>query len=157
MGETHSNPPDDSSPPREVVVSTATPELHYELAEELVADPNGSDPVASIRPASEGADPSDSESWGPVYRRVPSGELVVPTGRVLVGFPPGDVVESHAEELRTARYVVEQVLPYATNTAWVRSATGGVTDALIHLGLLSELPSIVTVEPQMLGQSARRG
>ena len=148
---------DASQPPRELPVSTTHPNLSYELAEEFVADPSDSDPAASIRAATSGPDTREGAHSGPVYRRVPGGDMVVPTGRVLVRFNTGDAAADHQDEFRAVGYVVEQVLPYATHTAWLRAATGGVVPALRNLGRLSEVPGVVAVEPQMIGPSAKRG
>ena len=148
---------DGGRPPRELRASTAHPELGYELAEEFVADPSASDPAASIQAATSRAEPREGAHAGPVYRRVPGGDLVVPTGRVFVRFDSGDAAADHQEELRAVGYEVEQVPPYATHSAWVRATTGGVTAALRNIHRLDDVPGVVAVEPQMIGPSARRG
>jgi len=151
---THAGDP--SQPPRHLPVSTGQPDLRYELADELVANPSEADPTASIRAAADPSQTREGAHQGPVYRRVPGGDVVVPTGRVLVRFTEGEAAADHQDDLRTVGYVVEQVLPYATHTAWVRAATGGVAAALRDLDRLSDLPGVVAVEPQMLGSSAKR-
>jgi hypothetical protein len=125
---------DAGPPPRDLPVSTAHPELRYELADEVGADP----------------------AAGPVYRRVPSGEVVVPTGRVLVSFAEDDSAAKHEEDLQAAGYVVDQVLSYAPHAAWVRAATGDVTTALRSLDALAKVAGVVAVEPQMIGSSSKR-
>ncbi|MEO7944426.1 MAG: hypothetical protein ABIR34_13590 [Marmoricola sp.] len=145
-----------SQPPGHLPVSTAHPDLRYELVAELVANPSEADPIASIRAAPSPAEASATGDLGPVYRRVPGGEMVVPTGRVLVRFTEGDAATDHQDDLRTLGYVVEQVLPYATHTAWVRAATGDIAAALRDLDQLSKLPGVVALEPQMIGSSAKR-
>ena len=129
--------PDDAgtplAPPREIPVSTAHPELRYQLDEE-----------------------GGSVETAPVYRRVPGGEVVVPTGRVLVRFGDADNATDHESDLRAAGYVVDEVLSYATNTAWVRATDGSIGHGLRAIGELSKLPGVAAVEPEMIGTSARR-
>jgi hypothetical protein len=48
------------------------------------------------------------------------------------------------------------VLSYAPHTAWVRATSGRTADALGHLDALGELPGVEHVEPQMIGEAARR-
>lgn len=154
-----SSPPeadDAGQPPRDIPFSTAHPELRYQLAAEFVANPTDPDPSASIRAAPNRTETSAAVDVGPVYRRAPGGDLVVPTGRVLVRFADGDDPAQHQDDLHAVGYVVERVLPYATNTAWVRAATGGVVAALRALEQLSKLPGVVAVEPQMIGSSSKR-
>jgi hypothetical protein len=148
-GDTGAAPPD-------IPVSTAHPDLRYQLVDELVADLAGFDPTASIRAAGRQSETRETSQPGPVYRRIPGGEMVVPTGRVLVRFNEGDAAADHQDDLRTIGYVVEQVLPYATHTAWVRAATGGVAAALRDLDRLGDVRGVVAVEPQMIGQRSKR-
>ena len=119
------------SPPRDLPVSTAHPELRYRLD-------------------------ADAPASAPVYRRVPSGETVVPTGRVLVRFGEGDKATDHEDDLRAAGYVVDEVLSYAPNAAWVRADGGSIADALHSLEDLSKAPGIEAWEPEMIGPSAKR-
>ena len=93
---------------------------------------------------------------GPVYRRCPSGDLVVPTGRVLVRLRKGEHVARRRTELEAAGYTIDSVLSYAPQTAWLRAASGRTADALGHLDALSSLPDVEHVEPQMIGEAARR-
>lgn len=156
MDENRTHGGEAGRPPRSLPVSTAHPDLRYELADDLVANSSDSNPTASIRAATGPADSPEAAHSGPVYRRVPGGDMVVPTGRVLVRFTEGDTAANHQDALRGAGYEVEQVLPYATHTAWVRAATGGVAASLHGLERLTEVPGVVAVEPQMIGPSARR-
>jgi hypothetical protein len=136
-------------------VSTANPDLRYQLADEFVADPTASDPSASVRAA-----PASSEAnagGGPVYRRVPGGDMVVPTGRVLVRFADGDAAKDHEKDLQAVGCVVDEVLSYAPNTAWVRAATGDVTDGLQALDSLGKVRGVVALEPEMIGSRSTRG
>jgi hypothetical protein len=140
-------------------VSTEHPELRYELAEDFIADPTAPDPVTSIRPVpprSATRETGSSAAVAPVYRRGADGDLVVPTGRVLVRFDDKDDASDHEDDLKTAGYVVDQVLPYATNTAWVRTADRNITEALHGIDRLRKLPGIVALEPEMIGTSTKR-
>ena len=121
------------APPREMPVSTAHPELRYQLDEE-----------------------SGSVETAPVYRRVPSGEAVVPTGRVLVRFADADNATDHDSDLRCAGYVIDEVLPYATNTAWVRATDGSIGQGLRAIGELANCPASRLWSREMIGTSARR-
>jgi hypothetical protein len=141
-------PIEPSASPRELAVSSSAPEQRYELDPRLVAPDPDAGPTA-VRSSREAA-------GGPVYRRRPSGDLVVPTGRVLVRFGPGQRVEEHRSELSAAGYTIDAVLSYAPHTAWVRATSGRTADALGHLDALGELPGVEHVEPQMIGEAARR-
>lgn len=147
---------DAGQPPRDLPASTAHPELRYELADELVAHNSDPDPTATIRSAPSPSRALGVAAGGPVYRRVPGGDMVVPTGRVLVRFADGDAAADHKADLQSVGYIVERVLPYATNTALVRAATGDIAAALRGLDQLSEVAGVVVVEPQMIGSTAKR-
>ena len=144
-------------PPREIPVSTAHPELRYQLVEEFVADPIASDPSTSIRAAPTSSATGAEADTGPVYRRVPGGDMVVPTGRVLVRFADGDAAADHKKDLKAAGCVLDQVLPYAPNTAWVRAATGDITGSLHALDRLAKMSGVVALEPEMIGSRSTRG
>jgi len=135
-------------PPLELAVSSAAPDQRYELDPALVAPDPDAGPVA-VRPTGHA-------SGGPVYRRGPGGDVVVPTGRVLVRLRPGDEVDAHRAELEAAGYTIDSVLSYAPHAAWVRAASGQTADALGHLDALAQLPGVEHVEPQMIGEASRR-
>ncbi len=139
-----------------MAVSTAHPELRYELVEDFVADPTASDPSASIRAVPAPSASGTEAEAAPVYRRAPEGDMVVPTGRILVRFADGDEAADHEEDLQAVGCVVDQVLPYATNTAWVRAATGNVTDGLQALDRLAKVRGVVALEPEMIGSRSAR-
>lgn len=125
------------APPR-VTVSTSRPDLHYEL-------------VSDAR-----TDRADAGDAGPLYRRAPGGEVVEPTGRVLVRFDADDRADAHTADLAASGFEVDEVLSYAPQAAWVRPGSGRVVDALRGLGRLQQLPGVVAVEPQMIAQRAQR-
>lgn len=137
-----------SEPPRELAVSSADPAQRYELDPGLVAPDPDAGP-AGVRTAGAAA-------GGPVYRRGPGGDVVVPTGRVLVRLAPGERVDAHGAELEAAGYTIDSVLSYAPHAAWVRATSGATTDALGHLDALTRLPGVEHVEPQMIGEASRR-
>ncbi|RCV51474.1 hypothetical protein [Marinitenerispora sediminis] len=150
----HPEPP---AAPRELAASPEPGAARYRLDRHLVAEhrPDGSDPV--VRPADAVAEPAGGARLGPVYRRDPGGDLVVPTGRVLVRYAEGDRAERHRDELAGAGYQVDQVLGYAPHAAWLRALGGGIAAALARIGGLAELPGVRRVEPQMIGRREARG
>jgi hypothetical protein len=125
---------DTAEAPRDIAVSTAQPDQRYELV----------------------VDPARDADADPRYRRVPGGEVVVPTGRLLVRFEDAERAADHAVDLADVGFEVDEVLSYAPQAAWVRPASGSVVDALRGVERLSELPGVVAVEPQMIGKRAQR-
>lgn len=142
--------------PRSVPVSSSQPDLRYQLADDLVAVQDGAGDLVSVRRVEPEQAGRDATGLAPVYRRVPGGDLVVPTGRLHVRFDEGDLVENHREDLRGVGYEVDSVPPYAPHAAWVRAVTGSLTEALRDMGRLGGLPAVRHVEPQMLGKRATR-
>jgi hypothetical protein len=156
--------------PRVLHVLHGGRETAYELVDDLVAthaDGTQAPPAGSARPIDEleggrlaiwDAAPPAAESHrvGPVYRTVPGGSLAVPTGRVFVQF--GEATEATAQRglLADAGFVLESVPGYAPHAAWVTPANGQVEDALRGLERLRDLPRVESVEPQLVGRSARR-
>lgn len=92
----------------------------------------------------------------PVYRDSQTGRVVVPTGRVLVRSPEGHAIAGERGELERRGYRLERVLSYAPHAAWVRSKTGTVGAALRELDRLRQMPGIEHVEPELIGEAARR-
>ena len=125
---------DAAEPPRQVAVSTSQPDLHYELVTDQAGDADA----------------------GPLYRRAPGGEVVTPTGRVLVRFADDERATEHEAALEAAGFAVDELLSYAPQAAWVRPGSGRVVDALRGLDRLQEVPGVVAVEPQMIGRRASR-
>jgi len=153
--------------PRKLAASTQQPDLKYEIADDLIAThggPEGPVPHAlqlteaiAVQPVAEaGEAPAGRATIGPVYRRMPGGSLVVPTGRVLVRFAEGQAAERHREELADAGYDIEEVLSYAPHAAWLRACSGDVGDTLTHLDRLAANSGIENVEPEMVGEISRR-
>lgn len=138
--------------PRDVPMPTSASH-RFALADELVADHGGDSQDPEVRPVDAHADATDQ---GPVYRRVPGGDIVVPTGLVFVRFGEHDAAEDHRDDLSGAGYALEQVPGYAPHAAWVRAASGSIADALRNVGRLSGLSGVVSVEPQMIGERSRR-
>jgi hypothetical protein len=100
-------------------------------------------------------DARDARSVGPVYRRS-GGSLAVPTGRVFVRLGEGESVRTRTSELEAAGFQVEEVPSYAPHAAWVRPASGRIADALGSLDRLRRLPGVEHVEPQLVGEVARK-
>jgi len=147
------------SSPATIRVTTGQGELVYERADELIAvHRKGGAGPPSIEPAgAPRRDAGPDASLGPVYRRRPGGDAVVPTGRAFVRFPEGESAERHREVLAAAGFELEDVPAYAPHAAWVRAHDGSVSAALHGLGALARLPGVQHVEPQLVGQAARRG
>jgi hypothetical protein len=86
----------------------------------------------------------------PTYELSPHGGVAHPTGRVLVRFQDAEALQRHRPDIETAGYVVEEVLDYAPQAAWVRAASGDTADALGSISRLEQIPDVEEVEPQML-------
>jgi hypothetical protein len=84
----------------------------------------------------------------PVYRR-PSGDLLFPTGRVLVRFGKGDRVDAHADELAGAGYELDQALGFAPQAGYVRAAGGDAAAGLAGIERLRTLAGVEHVEPEV--------
>jgi hypothetical protein len=94
-----------------------------------------------------------SGTLGPVYRRTPGGEPVVPTGRVLVRFSGA---ADRAGILEAAGYELTETLGYAPDAVWARAAEGGVVGSLSHLDELSAAKDVAHAEPELLSERAWR-
>ena len=140
--------------PHQVAASSERPELRYEIADDLIATHGGPDGPVTHSVGAAGA--AAQGAIGPVYRRMPGGGLVVPTGRVLVRFAEGEAAEVHRADLADAGYEIEEVLSYAPHAAWLRACSGDIGDTLAQLGRLAAHPGVENVEPQMLGEVSRR-
>jgi hypothetical protein len=142
--------------PKEIPVSSSQPDLRYRLAGDVVALHAGNSGMVTVLAATDPAPPADA-AIGPVYRRVPGGDVVVPTGRILIRFDEGEDAERHRDDVVGAGYEVEQDLPYAPHAAWVRPISGGIADSLRLMGRLGRIPGVRHVEPEMIGgRSLRR-
>jgi hypothetical protein len=92
---------------------------------------------------------------GPVYES-PDGALVVPTGLVFVRFADGSSAEARRADLERAGFEIVQVPGYAPHAAWVRARSGGIAASLGRLDVLTALPGVQHVEPQMLSERVGR-
>lgn len=153
--------------PLRLAVSSEQTGLSYEIADELVATHGGPEPTSgnplqlaggiAVVPKAEGIRGTGEQApVGPVYRRMPGGSVVVPTGRVLVRFAEGDSAERHRDDVNAAGYDIDEVLSYAPHAAWVRARTGDICDALAGLDELAAQPGVENVEPQVVGEVSRR-
>lgn len=141
--------------PHQVQASSERPDLRYEIVGDLIATHGA--PGGPVVHAVGAAGPAAGEgTMGPVYRRMPGGGVVVPTGRVFVRFAEGERAEDHGAELAEAGYDIEEVPSYAPHAAWVRARDRDIGGALAHLDRLQAHPAIKNVEPQMLGEVSRR-
>jgi hypothetical protein len=92
----------------------------------------------------------------PVYRAQPSGMFAIPTGRLWVRFAEGVDATQMRERVEKAGCTVEELPPWAANSAWVRASSGKVADALAAVPVLQKSTGVEYVEPQMLLPSARK-
>jgi hypothetical protein len=118
------------------------------LADDLIAvhDDGGHQIVPVV-------DSREPRRIGPVYRRVPGGEPVVPTGRVLVRFAPGT---NRAASLNSAGYRLVETLGYAPDAVWARADEGDVTAALAGLDRLAAAPGVTSAEPELISARSWR-
>jgi hypothetical protein len=86
----------------------------------------------------------------PAYELSPGGGEARPTGRVLVRFRDAEALRRHRADIETAGYVVEEILSYAPQAAWVHAASGGPAEALRGIPHLERIAEVEEVEPQML-------
>jgi hypothetical protein len=92
----------------------------------------------------------------PVYTLQPGNVMAVPTGRIFVRFYPNTIATDHSTTLEQAGYVIESSPPYAPHTAWVRSSSGNIAEALSNIPSLEAMPDIENVEPQMVIEHSLR-
>lgn len=127
--------------------NTLKPEAVTTIGEEisvLRADP------ASIQ------DSRPDEQLTPVYALGGGERYAVPTGLVFVLLDEGTEIGQCEQQIRNAGYEVVRRLEYAPNSAWLRSRSGEIDEALNGLKKLDAIPQIKNVEPQMLMASVRR-
>ena len=96
------------------------------------------------------------ERLRPVYRLLPDGPMVIPTGMVFARFEESLKAEERSSQLAEAGYEIDTVPAYAPHCAWLKPADGQVSSGLARIATLRKVPGIVNVEPQMLGPSAKR-
>lgn len=146
----------------------AAGEACYELATDVAVVPLGAlaaperallvaeEQDVAVLPAASGGTPPGARPW-PVYRLLPAGGVALPTGRVFVRFGEGDRAEAHRAALAGAGFVIDAVPAWAPHAAWLRAASGDVTEALAGMEALGRLPGAVHVEPELLRARAPRG
>ena len=93
---------------------------------------------------------SHDSTEAPLYVLSSGGQPARPTGRVLVRFADPAALARHRKDIEAAGYVIEEILSYAPQAAWVRAASGKATDALTAISALEQMAEVEEVEPQML-------
>jgi hypothetical protein len=88
----------------------------------------------------------------PVYALKSGGSIAVPTGQVFIRFAEAIPTASRQDAIQTAGYKIVEIPEYAPHTAWVRSRSGKVAEALEGLSRLSAIADVEHIEPQMLTQ-----
>jgi hypothetical protein len=91
---------------------------------------------------------------GPVYRRVPGGEPVLPTGRILVRF---DDRADRTAVLAAAGYRLTETIGYAPEAVWARALDGGVIGSLSGLDRLTGAAGVVAAEPELISERTWKG
>lgn len=157
--------------PRSLRASTTRPKAVYHLLPGLIAVhgltrvPRGIKPVEQFddppilicRSAPRSIPPALADATlTPVYALSRQGGPAVPTGLVLVRFAEGIPAGTRGELFSREGFALVEALPYAPNTVWVQSTTGGIPASLKGIPALEALPDVVNVEPQMLKRAARR-
>jgi hypothetical protein len=158
--------------PPQLRFSTERSDLHFDRSPDVYAlqyaQPESAPPEAlqqmddgtiavfsAQHPPSRSAEMTASVTT-PVYTLQPGNILAVPTGLVFVRFQPGTIATDHSASLQQAGYVIESSPPYAPHTAWVRSSSGNIADALSNLSNLEAIPAVENVEPQMVMEQSLR-
>ena len=141
--------------PERLTVPAEPPGAGYRLADDLLAVHRSADADPVVVPATT-AGPRDASELGPVYRRDPGGDVVVPTGRVLVRFAGEESVAERTTALAGAGYRLEETLSYAPEAVWARATAGGIVGSLRNLGALSRLPEVRSAQPELIGERSWR-
>ena len=157
--------------PHRVAASTANPDVSYERRIGLFATHSNETMISSMSPIfqlNEGkisvyrgvvpgdVDEVDRDRLSPVYALGATGPVVVPTGLILVRFAESVRADDRSEPLEQAGYGLVKTLGYAPEAGWVRALEGGIAGSLKNIARLGSLGDVVHVEPQMLGERARR-
>jgi hypothetical protein len=116
-----------------------------------VHDPDAEPVVVPVESARSQA----PQRIGPVYRRVPGGDPVVPTGRVLVRFEPG-LPDDRGAALAAAGYELLEAIDYAPGAVWAQAPDGDVAGALAGLGRLTASPAVASAEPELIAERTWR-
>ena len=103
-----------------------------------------------------GAGQGDAASVTPVYQLQPSGPFAVPTGQIYIRFAEGVPADSRRREIESAGYEIVKTTQYTPHTAWLKSTSGDIAQALSNIHALERLPDVENVEPQMLTARALR-
>jgi hypothetical protein len=90
------------------------------------------------------------EALQPSYELPGGGVAASPTGRILVRFANADTMEKRRKDIEAAGYVIDEILSYAPQAAWVRAASGDAGEGLSGVTKLEAIAGIEEVEPQML-------
>ena len=95
-------------------------------------------------------------SLGPVYSKVPSGGLAVPTGLVFVRFRSGVSAAGKKRNIELAGYGIARLIEYAPEAVWLKHRSDDIAAALTYIPALQNIRDIENVEPQMLMQRANK-
>ncbi len=98
---------------------------------------------------------SPSTPISPVYAAIPSDLAAIPTGKVFVQFSSGSAPD-YQSQLTQAGYRIESVPEYAPQAAWLIPASGQIADGLKGLAALDQIPTVTSVEVQVLMERQSR-
>ena len=98
----------------------------------------------------------DARGRGPVYAQEPSGQLVVPTGRIFLRFGKPGRPADWVERLRQLGLAPVEGHRDAPGTAWVAPVGERIAAGLARLDRLASLPEVEGAEPELLRESRRR-
>lgn len=149
--------------PQQIRFSTERADLHYERSLHYAlhySQPNSA-PPESLMTMAEGTIAIFPQEISPprhspdarmtaVYVLKPGNVPAVPTGLVFVRFRKGTIAPDHRIPLQEVGYTIESSPPYAPHTAWVRSTSGNIGEALAGISRLEAIPEVENVEPQMM-------
>ena len=88
--------------------------------------------------------------------RSPSGELVAPTGVLLVRFREGTLAEDRRDALLALGLAIVRVPSFAPHTAYVRARSGDVAEGLRRIAEIASIPSFEGIEVQMAREAQRK-
>jgi hypothetical protein len=81
----------------------------------------------------------------------------VPTGQIYIRFAEGVAADSRRREIERAGYEIVKTTQYTPHTAWLKSTSGDIAQALSNIHALEGLADVENVEPQMLTARDLRG
>lgn len=85
-----------------------------------------------------------------------NGKTCPRVARAFVRFADTERAAEHTNAIEAAGFVVDEVLSYAPQAAWVRSESGEISDAVDRLDDLAAIEGVEHVEAQFLREMTRK-